>query len=73
MIKAMELQNSRGMLKVGVFSLSIAKPISYANVRIFNYNNDGTRNVILIMETSVDGITETVSLSAPPIEYSQAI
>ncbi len=70
MIKAMELQNSRGMLKVGVFSLSIAKPISYANVRIFNYNNDGTRNVILIMETSVDGITETVSLSAPPIEYS---
>lgn len=70
MIKTMEVQDSLGGLQVGVFNISIAKPVSHANVQIFNYNEDGARNLIYAIETDIDGQTEIIYLSAPPIEYS---
>lgn len=70
MIKATEMQASSGSLQVGVYNISIAKPVSHANVLIFNYNQDGARNVIYEVQTDIDGQTEVLSLPAPPLEYS---
>lgn len=70
MLKAMEMQSSSGGLQVGVYNITIAQPVSHANVIVFNYNSDGARNVIYEVQTDVDGQTEVLQLPTPPLEYS---
>jgi len=58
---------SEGKLKVSVFKSNIAFPAENAEIKITD-PTDGT--VIEELKTGADGSAETVSLKAPPLEYS---
>lgn len=59
-----------GYFRANVTAQGSARPISGAKVTISDINNPN--NIIEELTTNEDGQTETITLQAPPLEYSMA-
>lgn len=69
-LKIMQNETSSGGLKMGVFAISVARPIENAVITITsleeNVDDDQQRELI----TDISGQTDTIYLPCPPIDYS---
>lgn len=59
---------STGRLQINVFDKTIGKPLENAKIRIFK--SDDSETSIFELTTNSSGQSDTIELSAPPLEYS---
>jgi len=67
---ATQTTGNHGGLQVRVADTNIALPIDHATVEVFGVDKDGKETLVDVLTTDSSGLTQTIQLNAPPIEFS---